>query len=197
LLQLSEALSFVSKTDFPDAWPSLLPELVSKLGSGDVAVTNGVLDTAASVFSRFTDAADTDENRRVLTVALAGFAGPLTELFSSVDKRLDEALTGGQALATHRPALAPLLGCLKSACGIFHALNWIDLPEFFEDNIARWMGFFHKYLSMNDPRVKSGDDDVDEGPLEGVQAAVLVRGAGGTGCGGGRAEPRAAGRSSV
>lgn len=171
--QLSEALSYISKSDFPDRWPSLLPELVAKLASGDMAVVNGVLETACSIFERFRDAPDTDDNRRVLLVALAGFAAPLTELVRGADRQLADALAGGHALATHRATLLPLLGCLRLACVVFHELNWIDLPEFFEDKIAAWMAHFHRYLSLNDARIKSGDDEGEEGPLEALQAAVL------------------------
>jgi exportin-2 (importin alpha re-exporter) len=171
--QLSEALSFISASDFPDRWPALLPELVAKLASGDMAVVSGVLETASSIFERFRDAPDTDDNRRVLRVALAGFAAPLTELVRGVDRQLSDALAGGHALATHRATLLPLLGCLRVACVVFHELNWIDLPEFFEDNMAAWMAHFHRYLALDDARVKSGDADVDEGPLEALQAAIL------------------------
>jgi len=109
----------------------------------------------------------------VLQVALAGFAAPLTELVRCVDKQLADALAGGAALPTHRATLLPLLTCLRLACVVFHELNWIDLPEFFEDNLAVWMGHFHRYLALNDARVKPGDDDVEEGPLEALQAAIL------------------------
>lgn len=144
--QLSESLSFISKSDFPERWPTLLPELVAKLAAGDMVVINGVLETASSIFERFRDAPDTDDNRRVLKAALDGFAAPLTELFRNVDKKLTEALAAGQSIATHRGTLVPLFTCLRACTVIFHELNWIDLPEYFEDNIAAWMAQFHQYL---------------------------------------------------
>jgi hypothetical protein len=36
--QLSDALTYISQSDFPDKWPTLMPELVSKLASPDVKV---------------------------------------------------------------------------------------------------------------------------------------------------------------
>lgn len=51
-LQLSEAISYISKEDFPDHWPDLLPLLQQRLQSGDFTVFNGVLRTAHSIFKR-------------------------------------------------------------------------------------------------------------------------------------------------
>jgi exportin-2 (importin alpha re-exporter) len=51
--QLSDAISIISKEDFPDKWPELLPALVPKLKCGDFHVINGVLRTAHSIFKRF------------------------------------------------------------------------------------------------------------------------------------------------
>ncbi len=50
--QLSDAISIVSKEDFPEKWPDLLPALVEKLKSGDFHILNGVLRTAHSIFKR-------------------------------------------------------------------------------------------------------------------------------------------------
>ena len=110
----------------------------------------------------------------MLKVALEGFAQPLTELFRGVDKQVTDALAAGQSLTSHRASFTALLSCLRLCTGIFHCLNWIDLPEYFEDNISEWMGHFHRYLALAEPRVKSQDDDTDEGPLEALQAAILV-----------------------
>lgn len=51
--QLSEALSIISNKEFPDSWPTLLSELVTKLTTTeDLRVINGVLETANSIFKR-------------------------------------------------------------------------------------------------------------------------------------------------
>ena len=52
--QLSEALSIICSHDFPNHWPTLLPELVGRLqeGRADLATLNGVLATANSIFKR-------------------------------------------------------------------------------------------------------------------------------------------------
>lgn len=51
--QLSEALTIISRTDFPGQWESLLPELSQKLVTQDVGTIVGVFETIASVFKRF------------------------------------------------------------------------------------------------------------------------------------------------
>lgn len=52
-LQLSDAISIISKEDFPGKWNDLLPSLVERLKTGDFQVANGVLRTAHSIFKRF------------------------------------------------------------------------------------------------------------------------------------------------
>ncbi|CAM8883985.1 unnamed protein product [Rhodiola kirilowii] len=52
--QLSEALTVIGKHDFPQAWPTLLPELVAGLRqASDYAAVNGILGTANSIFKKF------------------------------------------------------------------------------------------------------------------------------------------------
>ena len=49
------------------------------------------------------------------------------------------------------PAAAPRLRALRTLCTIFYLLNGVELPEFFEDHIAEWMGHFHKWLAVRAP----------------------------------------------
>ena len=52
MFQLSDAISIIGREDFPDKWPDLIPEMVSKFETGDFHVINGVLRTAHSLFKR-------------------------------------------------------------------------------------------------------------------------------------------------
>ena len=54
ILQLSDAISIIGREDFPDKWPDLIPEMVSKFETGDFHVINGVLRTGHSLFKRYT-----------------------------------------------------------------------------------------------------------------------------------------------
>ena len=58
--QLSEALSIISSHDFPDEWPTLLPELVERLQTADLATINGVCHTANSILKRYRDVGRTN-----------------------------------------------------------------------------------------------------------------------------------------
>jgi len=56
---------------------------------------------------------------------------------------------------------------------VFFALNWIDLPEYFEDNMPTWMGEFAKVLSYKNPLLVDDSEDSEPGLIEQVQAAVV------------------------
>lgn len=51
-LQLSDAISIIGREDFPQKWPDLLTEMVTRFRSGDFHIINGVLRTAHSLFKR-------------------------------------------------------------------------------------------------------------------------------------------------
>jgi hypothetical protein len=52
---------------------------------------------------------------------------------------------------------------------IYFSLNWQDIPEFFEDNIAAWMEEFAKYLSYSNPLLVDADEASEPGPVERLQ----------------------------
>ena len=167
--QLSDALTIISRCDFPERWPTLLPELVAQLQSAtDMTIVTGVLETAASIFERFRTP-DAGEDLLPLKVALDTFAAPMTTTFAAIDARITAALPSGAG----RDALAPLLAALRTMCACFYLLNLVDLPEFFEDHLREWMTFFHKYLALRAPALAAAADDAEPGPLEALQAEVI------------------------
>lgn len=118
--QLSEALTIISGSDFPDKWPSLMPELLSKMGSGDSAVVNGVLATADSIFRRFRGQYKQMEVVRDLKYCLEHFVLPMLEVF----KKTGAAV----ATATSPEQLKQLLTSVLHICNIIYSLNNIDFP---------------------------------------------------------------------
>eukprot|EP00953_Heterococcus_sp_UTEX-ZZ885_P014482 8195-Heterococcus_DN1.PRE.1 len=59
--QFSEALSIISKYDYPEHWEALMPELVARLQSEDFNVVLNMLVSINSVCKRFRNAFKTDE----------------------------------------------------------------------------------------------------------------------------------------
>lgn len=51
-LQLSEALSIISKHDFPAKWESLLPQIVARMETQDPYIIHALMMTANSIFKR-------------------------------------------------------------------------------------------------------------------------------------------------
>ena len=51
--QLSNSIAIIGQHDFPDKWQTLIPEMVSKFQTGDFHVINGVLQTAFSIFEKY------------------------------------------------------------------------------------------------------------------------------------------------
>lgn len=51
--QLSDSISIIGREDFPQKWPDLLTEMVTRFQSGDFHIINGVLRTAHSLFKRY------------------------------------------------------------------------------------------------------------------------------------------------
>ena len=81
--QISEALSIISSHDFPARWPSLLPELVSRLSasSSDYPLLLGVLQTANSIFKRFRHQFKTEQLFMELKQCLDSWVAPSLALF--------------------------------------------------------------------------------------------------------------------
>lgn len=103
--QLSDALAFISRCDFPEKWTTLLPELVTQLqAASDMAVVTGVLETAAAIFERFR-APDASEDLLPLRISIDVFAAPMTGIFTKLDEMATAALKAGAG----REALGPLL----------------------------------------------------------------------------------------
>jgi exportin-2 (importin alpha re-exporter) len=171
--QISDALAHISRCDFPESWPTLMPDLVAQVAAAkDITALTGLLETAAAVFERFRGASADDEAvLRPLKLALDSFAKPLTESFRAIDAQFAAAVAAGAPKSVQ----APLVQCLSTMVQIFYLLNCVDLPEFFEDNISTWMAWFHAYLAAGTkfPLVTAAPDDPEEGALESLQSNIL------------------------
>uniref|UniRef100_A0A8D3DNW8 Exportin-2 n=1 Tax=Scophthalmus maximus TaxID=52904 RepID=A0A8D3DNW8_SCOMX len=140
--QLSDAISIIGREDFPQKWPDLLTEMVTRFGSGDFHIINGVLRTAHSIFKRYRHEFKSNELWSEIKLVLDTFALPLTELFKATIELC-------QTHATDINALKVLFSSLTLISKLFYSLNFQDLPEFFEDNMETWMTNFHGLLTLD------------------------------------------------
>lgn len=120
--QLGEGLALMAASDFPDRWPTLLPELLAKLGSPDISVVNGVLTVADTIFRRFRDQYKTVELVKDIKYVLSLFVDPMLVLFKATGLRL--ASPEGSTPEGARQLLATVL----HICRIFFSLNYQELP---------------------------------------------------------------------
>jgi exportin-2 (importin alpha re-exporter) len=164
--QLAEAVTLISKHDFPYRWNGLLPQLVAKLSSQDVHIVKGVMLTANSIFKRYRNVEASDAVYSEILICLEGFQVPLLAQFQATGSLVDQ-------YAQRKPELTAVLETLRLMSRIYFSLNWQDIPEFFEENIAPWMTEFAKYLSYSNPLLVDEDEESEPGPIERLQAAIL------------------------
>ncbi|KAJ8099083.1 Cse1-domain-containing protein [Lipomyces tetrasporus] len=163
-VQLGEAISIMADSDFPDRWPNLVDDLVSRLSPNDVAVNNGVLLVAHSIFKRWRPLFRSDALFMEIKLVLDKFCVPFMTLF----QRTDELIAENQ---NNKAVLEQLFQTLLLIIKIYFDLNCQDIPEFFEDHIDALMGLVHKYLRYSNPLIETDDDD-ETGPLEQVKASI-------------------------
>eukprot|EP00158_Paraphelidium_tribonemae_P005960 Partr_v1_DN27606_c1_g1_i2_m64926 putative CSE1 chromosome segregation 1-like (yeast) len=162
-LQLSDAVSVIALSDFPENWQGLIDDLVGQFSATDYNVNIGVLQTAHSIFKRYRHEFRTDELFSELKFVLDRFCPAYLQLFINTDRLIGENAGDGQALQV-------LFGCLHLLCKVFYSLNSQDLPAFFEDNMKSFMPLFLKYLAYINPQLKSDDDEA--GILEKVKSSI-------------------------
>ncbi|CAI9292076.1 unnamed protein product [Lactuca saligna] len=166
--QLSEALAVIGNHDFPRLWPALLPELKASLetaiNANDFASVNGILATVNSLFKKFRYQFKSDPLLLDLKYCLDNFAAPLSSTVVSISGKINEA--AGSA-ATLRQLIEAQRICFR----IFYSLNFLDLPEYFEDNADKWMKEFKNYLTVRYPAIEDmGTDGVSV--VDELRAAV-------------------------
>uniref|UniRef100_A0AAY4E783 Exportin-2 n=1 Tax=Denticeps clupeoides TaxID=299321 RepID=A0AAY4E783_9TELE len=162
--QLSDAISIIGREDFPQKWPDLLTEMVTRFQSGDFHIINGVLQTAHSLFKRYRHEFKSNELWLEIKLVLDTFAQPLTELFKATIELC-------RTHATDVNALKVLFSSLILISKLFYSLNFQDLPEFFEDNMETWMSNFHNLLNL-DNKLLQTDDEEEAGLLELLKSQI-------------------------
>ncbi|KAJ0590304.1 putative importin-beta domain, exportin-2, armadillo-like helical, exportin-2, central [Helianthus annuus] len=158
--QVSEALAVIGNHDFPKLWPALLPELRASLetalNGNDFASVNGILATVNSLFKKFRYQYKSDPILLDLKYCLDNFAAPLLSTVESLAVKINAAVGSGPGSVV---TLRQLIEAQRLCCRIFYSLNFLDLPEFFEDNADKWMNHFKNYLTTRYPAVEDSGAD--------------------------------------
>ncbi|KAG7209545.1 hypothetical protein KM043_015625 [Ampulex compressa] len=162
--QLSDAVSIIGKHDFPNKWPELIDQMVEKFNTGDFHIINGVLHTAHSLFKRYRYEFKSQSLWTEIKFVLDQFAKPLTDLFLAT-------MNLTQVHANNVEALKIIYNSLVILCKVFYSLNFQDLPEFFEDNMAVWMSNFHTLLNTDVPSLQTSDEE-EAGVIEQLKSQV-------------------------
>eukprot|EP01114_Cavostelium_apophysatum_P013267 TRINITY_DN3173_c0_g1_i1.p1 TRINITY_DN3173_c0_g1~~TRINITY_DN3173_c0_g1_i1.p1 ORF type:complete len:974 (+),score=292.68 TRINITY_DN3173_c0_g1_i1:302-3223(+) len=165
--QISTALQLISEQDFPNEWQSLLPDLIKRFQTQDFKVINGVLHTTHSILKRYRHQVKSDEVLAELKYILSILTQPYFDLLKATDQFVDQNLN-------NEAALSQLFLTIRRLFQIYYSLSYIDLPEFFEDNIQTFMQIFRKYLlfetKMNS--LVGDEDDPKPSVLQQIQASV-------------------------
>ena len=86
--QIGEAISIIAESDFPEFWPDLIPELVTKLSLTDFEKNVGVLTVAHEVFKRWRSLPRSDELFLEILKVLSEFQEVFMKLFLEVDQQI-------------------------------------------------------------------------------------------------------------
>ncbi|KRX83535.1 Exportin-2, partial [Trichinella pseudospiralis] len=142
--QLTEAICFIGKYDFPSNWESLLEALVKCIQSGDLSIVNSSLVTAEHLFRRYSSESKSEKLWREIKYVLDNFADPLTNLFTSLTSKM----TGEESKHFDNGCTMQIYESFVDIAKIFYHLNFQDLPEYFEDHLDDWMSGFKVLLEL-------------------------------------------------
>ncbi|CAM9833425.1 unnamed protein product, partial [Ectocarpus sp. 12 AP-2014] len=168
--QFAEALTIISKVDFPARWANLIEDLVRlmKTSGQDYHSLNGALLSANSVLKRYRYTFKSDALFNELKhIVLPHMAEPLLVLFK-------QTFVAVEQYKSNKEVLVQVLEAVRLIMRIFFSLNWQDLPEVFENDMAPWMEGFHTYLeAYSNPLLDQPEGSEAPGPIERVQAAIV------------------------
>ncbi|KAK1859018.1 hypothetical protein I4F81_001616 [Pyropia yezoensis] len=201
---LSEALAIVAEADYPARWPALLPTLAGRLvaaapsatarvaaaaapaggtvsattvvtpaagGGMDWAALEGVLEALSAVFDRYRDRFRTDALFTEIKYSLGVVQAPLLGVFEAVAGAL---LAPPPAGGVPPDAPEAHVRVAASVVRVYHSLSWQDLPEYFEDTLASWMGPLVRLLTYENATLGADAEDSGGGSaVDELHAAVI------------------------
>ncbi|KAL0486534.1 exportin [Acrasis kona] len=163
--QLSELILIMSN-NFSNEWQTLLPSINQKLKeTTDFGVIRSLLFTTHSIFKKYRNQEETDEVTSELVYIMKSFA---PDMFEITSKLIEFYKANGQNEVMIKAAFENILFIVK----IFYSLNWVTLPEFFEDRMETYFTWFHELLLYSNNYLESDDESIS-GVLDKVKAQIL------------------------
>ena len=106
LSQMNESVALVASSDFPEAWPALIDELVSQLSTDNHHVLLSVLATSHAIFKQWRSQFRSDALYSEINLVLGKMANPLLELLQRMHGMLLDPSTPSMTMQ-------PLAQCHK------------------------------------------------------------------------------------
>eukprot|EP01060_Flectonema_neradi_P016129 TRINITY_DN2271_c1_g1_i3.p1 TRINITY_DN2271_c1_g1~~TRINITY_DN2271_c1_g1_i3.p1 ORF type:complete len:684 (+),score=130.55 TRINITY_DN2271_c1_g1_i3:1689-3740(+) len=153
---LSEAVTMICKSDFPTAWPGLIPDLVSRaeaaFKSQNVAMLSSVLTILHSVFCRYREVHELTHELCEEIIPCIERVGPV--LLPVTQWLVEELLKPHQA-----GTLSEILTLFNSCIEIFFDFTCLDLPDFITKHLAHFMQAYISVLKFETPLFNTDSSD--------------------------------------
>ncbi|KAJ0984569.1 hypothetical protein J5N97_002925 [Dioscorea zingiberensis] len=141
---ISEPFTFMVSHDFPQGWPSLVPEIASFLhSSDDYRIINDALSVANTIFLMFRSPLNTPLLHVDLNYCVGRFASPLLKIFLKTSDLISDNINNNGPMESLRSCFESQRLC----CEIFRSLNTIELHGFFRDHMRELMSEFQVFLT--------------------------------------------------
>eukprot|EP00929_Paragymnodinium_shiwhaense_P109893 TRINITY_DN76496_c0_g1_i1.p1 TRINITY_DN76496_c0_g1~~TRINITY_DN76496_c0_g1_i1.p1 ORF type:complete len:980 (+),score=200.37 TRINITY_DN76496_c0_g1_i1:116-3055(+) len=157
-MQLCASLQEMASMDFPESWPTLLPDLCRHANSSsDIHVWTGVVEAAATVFVRFREGAWRDNLLEEVRQCVSVFGPTHLQVLQVTAERLSSS-----AVAADAASRRAHLHLLHVAAEVFEDLNSAILTDFFKEHRDAYFSLFIALLGIS---AESASSD-DASPLE-------------------------------
>lgn len=166
---LSEAVMYIAKSDFPQRWPNLLPELFAQLQSSTSSARSEILlSSLHMVFKRYRHEERSDEMWADLKLVLSQSVQPMLTLTHMLTTQLPQLQPNKLAVTGH-------IKCITLLIKIFHSMCAQDFAAQIEESMRSWMELIHTLLTMEwlVPMYAQDNDDEDLNELLHMRKACM------------------------
>ena len=142
----SYVVSKIASTDFPEAWPTLLPQLLQLVRQTDGVQLHNILVVLGNLVE---DGFDEEQ-----------FSGAAVDLVKCLH---DVAVDGGKRPASRALAISIFRACFDTIEMVYQT-NKASVKQFMQDASDAWSPFFIEVLKMDLPYVPSEEEEEQMGP---------------------------------